>query len=132
MGEPAFSPDGRYVAYVSMESGRFEIFVQSFPGPAGKWQISTEGGEDPVWSRNGKEIFYVASGSRLMSVPVTAGETFQAGNPQLLFEARFKGANGQQYDVSADGQKILVDAEVAELGVTPITLVQNWLTGKKR
>jgi len=131
-GEPAFSPDGRYVAYVSLESGRNEIYVQEFPGPGGKWQISAEGGEDPVWSRDGKEIFYVASATRLTAVPVKTSPTFEAGNPTFLFEARFKGERGQQYDVSADGQRFLVNADVAELSVSPVTLIQNWLTGKKR
>ncbi len=131
-GEPVFSADGRFVVYVSAESGRFEIYVQAFPGPGGKWQVSTEGGEDPHWSRDGKEIFYVAPGNRLMVVPVKTGPEPQPGTPQLLFEARFRQDTGQQYDITADGQRFLIAADLSAASASPITLVQNWLTGRKR
>ncbi len=131
-GEPVFSSDGRFVVYVSAESGRFEIYLQAFPGPGGKWQVSTEGGEDPHWSRDGKEIFYIAPGNRLMVVPVKPGPEPQPGTPRFLFEARFRQDTGQQYDVSADGQRFLIAADLSEASASPITLVQNWLTGRKR
>ncbi|MFI5184275.1 MAG: TolB family protein, partial [Vicinamibacteria bacterium] len=131
-GEPVFSPDGHFTLYASAESGRLEVYVQAFPGPGGKWQLSTEGGEDPLWSRDGKEIFYIAPGNRLMVVPVKAGPEPQPGTPRFLFEARFRQDTGQQYDVSADGQRFLIAADLSEANASPITLVQNWLTGRKR
>jgi Tol biopolymer transport system component len=130
-GEPAFSPDGKWMAYVSNESGKNEIYVRTFPDTGGKWQISTSGGEDPLWSRDGAEIFY-DSGTKLMTVPVKTSPAFEAGTPQLLFEARFRADNGVQYDVSADGKKFLVDQDITESTLAPITLVQNWLAGRKR
>ena len=106
--------------------------MQAFPGPGGKWQLSTEGGEDPSWSRDGKEIFYIAPGNRLMAVPVKAGRIPSPGRRSFLFEARFRQDTGQQYDVSADGQRFLIAADLSEASASPITLVQNWLTGRKR
>ncbi|HWC65296.1 MAG TPA: protein kinase, partial [Thermoanaerobaculia bacterium] len=129
-GEPAFSPDGKWIAYVSNESGKNEIYVRTFPDTGGKWQISTAGGEDPVWSRDGTEIFYDV-GTRLMSVPVKTSPAYEAGTPQLLFEARFRADNGVQYDVSADGKKFLVDQDLTQAADAPITLVQNWLARKR-
>jgi eukaryotic-like serine/threonine-protein kinase len=131
-GEPVFSPDGHFVLYASAESGRLEVYVQAFPGPGGKWQLSTEGGEDPAWSRDGKEIFYIAPGNRLMTVPVKPGPEPQPGTPRFLFEARFRQDTGQQYDISADGQRFLIAADLSEANASPVTLVQNWLTGRKR
>jgi len=77
---PQFSPDGRWLAYISDESGRFEIYVQPYPGPGGKWQISTEGGTEPVWNRNGRELFY-RSGGRMMAVDIATQPGFAAGKP---------------------------------------------------
>ena len=131
-GEPVFSPDGKWIAYVSNESGKNEIYVRSFPDTGGKWQISTEGGEDPIWSRGGGEVFYIASSTRVMTVPVKAGSTFEAGTPQFLFEARIRPDTGAQYDVSKDGKRLLVDVDVTEAAETPIALVQNWLAGRKK
>ncbi len=131
-GEPVFSPDGRFAVYVSAESGRFEIYVMAFPGPGGKWQVSTEGGEDPSWSHDGKEIFYIAHGNRLMVVPVKVGPDPEPGTPKLLFEARFRQDIGQQYNATADAQRFLIAADLSEASASPITLIQNWLTGRKR
>ena len=88
---PMFSPDGRWLAwlaYVSDESGREEVYVQPFPGPGGKWQISTEGGSEPVWARNGRELFY-RNGQKMIAVEITARPTFAAARPRLLFEAPY-------------------------------------------
>ena len=82
----AFSPDGRWIAYVSDESGRPEVYVQTFPVSTAKWRVSTNGGTQPRWRRDGKEIFYLASDSRLMAVAVSAGASFEAGIPAALFE----------------------------------------------
>ena len=82
-----FSPDGRWVAYESNESGRYEIYVQPFPGPGGKWQVSTNGGTAPVWRRDGKELFYVAPDRKLMAVPVKTGAVFEPETAAPLFES---------------------------------------------
>jgi len=129
-GEPTFSPDGKWIAYTSAESGKFEVYVRAFPDTGGKWQISSAGGEDPVWSRDGAEIFYDL-GTRVVSVPVKTSPAFEAGSPQLLFEAPIRGDSGVQFDVTADGKKFLIDADVTESAEAPITLVQNWLAKKR-
>ena len=77
---PRFSPDGRWLAYISDESGRYEIYVQPYPGPGGKWQISTEGGTEPVWNPNGRELFY-RSGDKMMAVDIATQPRFAAGKP---------------------------------------------------
>ncbi len=130
-----FSPDGRWVAYVSAESGRPEIYVQPFPGPGGKWQISTAGGSMPAWRRDGKELFYIAPDSKLMVARVRTGSTFEAEVPESLFESRqksFGGLTRRQYDVSPDGQRFLVNWAMEEESSTPITLVQNWTAKARR
>jgi hypothetical protein len=85
---PQFSPDGRWLAYISDESGRDEIYVQPYPGPGGKWEISTEGGTEPVWNPNGQELFY-RSGDKMMAVDVTTQLGFAAGKPRMLFEGPY-------------------------------------------
>jgi len=142
-GAPTFSPDGHWLAYVSNESGRPEVYVQPYPGPGGKWQISTEGGTEPAWNRNGRELFY-RSGDKMMALDVTTQPTFSAGKSKMLFERRYFTSDfplvGTAYDVSADGQRFLMvkDAEQAS-AVTQINVVLNWFeelkqkvpTGKK-
>jgi Tol biopolymer transport system component/predicted Ser/Thr protein kinase len=122
-----FSPDGRWLAYQSDESGRPEIYVQPFPGPGGKWQISTEGGGGPLWARNGRELFY-SNGSQMMTVDIKTEPTFTAGKPRLLFEGQYVA-----YDVSQDGQRFLmVQAVEPEQPATQINLVLNWFEELKR
>ena len=84
---PRFSPSGRWLAYVSDESGRPEIYVQPYPGPGGKWQISTEGGTEPVWNPNGRELFY-RSGDKMMAVDIATQPSFAAGKPRVLLRDR--------------------------------------------
>jgi eukaryotic-like serine/threonine-protein kinase len=127
-----FSPDGRWMAYQSEESGRTEIYVMSLPGPGGKWQVSTAGGRLAAWSRNGKEIFYLAPDGKLMSVDVKTTPTFQAGIPKALFSVRIKSTGGRHYDVSADGQKFLINVPARQETAPPVTLVQNWAAGRGR
>jgi dipeptidyl aminopeptidase/acylaminoacyl peptidase len=100
---PAFSPDSRWLAYASDESGRYEIYVQPYPGPGGKWQISTDGGTEPVWAGNG-EIFY-RQGNKMMAVETKTKPAFSAGNPKMLFEGQYVPSlvTMPNYDVSRDG-----------------------------
>ena len=132
-----FSPDGRWLAYSSNESSQFEVYVQPFPvpGPAGapKWQVSTEGGSEPVWARNGRELFY-RNGDKLMAVDVTLRPSFSRGNPRLLFQGDyFALVHLTNYDVSPDGQRFLMLKETgAEAAASQINFVQNWFEDLKR
>ena len=131
-----FSPDGRFVAYVSDESGRAEVYVQSFPASGGKWQISMGGGDQPQWRRDGGELFYIAPDKTLMAVPVVAGNSFEPGSPAALFVTRIPlgGLTGDRnhYVVAADGQRFLINSLVDEGNKNPITLVLNWQAGLKQ
>jgi Tol biopolymer transport system component len=128
-----FSPDGRWIAYVSDESGTPEVYVQSFPPSGGKWKVSTNGGFTPRWRRDGKELLYLAPDRKIMSLEVrTGGTTFGYGPAKALFEAPVEAANTtatNRYDVSADGQRFLINAPVENTTSAPITVVVNWLAG---
>jgi eukaryotic-like serine/threonine-protein kinase len=132
---PRFSPDGRWLAYLSNESGRYEIYVQPYPGPGGKWQISTEGGTEPVWNPDGRELFY-RSGDKMMAVDITTQPSFSAGKPRVLFEGRYEPAplTNPNYDVSRDGQRFLMlkPAGQADEAATQINVVLNWFEELKR
>ena len=134
-GGAVFSPDGRWLAYVSNESGRYEIYVQPFPGPGGKWQISTEGGREPVWARNGRELFYRNS-NQMMAVEITTEPTFSAGSPRLLFEGAFMSGTVflPYYDVTPDGQRfvMLKPVESETSAPTQINVVLNWFEELKQ
>jgi Tol biopolymer transport system component len=122
-----FSPDGRFLAYQSNESGRPEIYVQSFPGPGGKWQISTSGGREPHWRADGRELYYRASDEKLMAVDVQTKGDLVAGVPQLLFQARFDMAVARnRFLPSADGRRFLAVAPLGREAMTPTTVVLNW------
>jgi Tol biopolymer transport system component/tRNA A-37 threonylcarbamoyl transferase component Bud32 len=129
-----FSPDGKWVAYQSNESGKYEIYVQPFPGPGGKFQVSTNGGTQPRWNKNGKEIFYISLDSKMTAVAVKRSpdnQSLETGTLLTLFPVRIAmgpsaSFQKQQYDVSSDGLRFLVNL-AAEEGVTsPITLISNW------
>jgi Tol biopolymer transport system component len=121
-----FSPDGRWMAYVSDESGAPEIYVTSFPTPGGIRQISTAGGSQPRWRRDGKELFYVALDRNMMAVTVNTGGTFEADAPRALFETGLPPTPIRQgYSVSPDGQRFLLAVPV-EAASPGMTLVQNW------
>jgi Tol biopolymer transport system component len=127
-----FSPDGRWIAYASNESGRAEVYVVPFPGPGGKWQISTAGGRAPVWTRGGREIVYEAPAGEITAVEVSLSPTFRAGIPQALFKTVLRPPPGRQFDVTPDGERFLVNVMPGEQVSDPITLVQNWAAGRKR
>jgi len=134
-GAPRFSPDGRWLAYASDESGRLEIYVQPYPGPGGKWQISTEGGNEPAWNPNGRELFY-RSGDKMMAVEIATQPSFAAGKPRMLFEGQYQLTPGAfpNYDVSPDGQSFLMlkPSEQAQAAPTQINVVLNWFEELKQ
>jgi serine/threonine-protein kinase len=133
---PKFSPDGRWMAYCSDElSGRSEVYVQPYPGPGGKWLISSEGGQEPVWNPNGRELFY-RSGSKIMAVEVDTKSGFSAGTPRMRFEGAYLPTPVvvPNYDVSPDGQRFLMlkPAETQTSAPTQINVVLNWFTELKQ
>ncbi len=125
-----FSPDGKWVAYSSNETGKWEIYVTSFPAPRGKWQVSVGGGEQPRWRGDGKELFYLSPDSKVMAVPVTTGANFDSGTPMALFQATPRQPipiyDLFVYDVSRDGQRFLIITPVKEAEITPMSVVLNW------
>ena len=123
-----FSPNGQYVAYTSDETGRPEIFVQTFPDHLHKWQVSTSGGTEPMWRRDGDELFYLKPDDTVMSVHVkTSASKFDAGIPRPLFKTQLV-ASGQRnhYTVSPDGERFLMIVPTGEARPEPITVVLNW------
>ena len=121
-----FSPDGKFIAYTSTESDKEQVYVVPYPSLAEKWQVSPEGGREPVWSREGKELFYLAPDGQLMSVAVSRkGEELEFGKPAGLFATSFTGGPGQVYDVFPGGQKFVVNSDVATIP-NPMTIVSNW------
>jgi hypothetical protein len=133
------SPNGRWVAYQSNESGQDEIYVQAFPGPGEKSRISTNGGTQVRWRRDARELFYVAPDRRLMAVSVSAGsagDKFDAAPPQSLFLTRIWNnatelSGKQEYAVSNDGQRFLMLVEPADAAVAPIRVISNWTGGRR-
>jgi Tol biopolymer transport system component len=130
---PAFSPDGRFVAYQSNESGRAEVYIQNFPGPGGKWQISTAGGAEAHWRADGKELYYRAPDQKLMAVEIQTAGGFSAGVPQALFAGRFDtGTARNRYFPTADGKRFLTVAPLGREAMTPTTVVLNWFAELQR
>lgn len=123
-----FSPDGHWLAYQSDESGRFEIYIAPFPGPGGKWQISSGGGVWPKWRSDGKALYYLANQGKLMEVPVTTrGSAVQAGVPRQLFQVR----SIENYGPTPDGKRFVILAG-EERAPAPLNLVTNWTVGLKK
>ena len=124
--EGRFSPDGHWVAYVSDETGSDEIYVQAFPLSGGKWRISSGGGSEPEWRKDGLELFYVAADQNLMAVSIKLGSTVDAGKAKSLFPVPVR-AFRRSYAVSGDGQRFLTIRPAGE--THPITVVLNWQAG---
>jgi Tol biopolymer transport system component len=126
------SPDSHWIAYVSQESGKREIFVQSFPPSGGKWQISNGGGTEPSWRGDGKEIYFIA-GSEFKAVDVkAAGSSFEAGIPKSLFQVQLDSANRRnRYLATPDGQRFLLVTTPKSIDTTPFIVVENWQTALK-
>jgi Tol biopolymer transport system component len=131
-----FSPNTRWVAYASDESGRFEVYVRPFPVASGPTQISIAGGTQPEWRRDGKELFYIAADGKLTAVPLTTdGATFSAGTPRGLFDVEVPEPNPPfptDYAVTADGQRFLVNTVVDQPTRPALTVILNWTSGLKK
>ena len=128
-----FSPDGRWLAYVSEETGRAEVYAVAYPRPGPRYRISTDGDWDPRWAANGSEIFYI-SRNKLMAVPVSWNRELMVGKPQMLFQDKFysQGPNISGYDVTSDGQRFVMLQDVGVPAFTQITVVLNWFEELKR
>jgi len=121
------SPDGHYLAYRSNESGQNEVYVQEFPEAKSKFQVSTNGGVDPFWKGDGREIYYRTRDRKIMAVPILPGPTFSTGTPQVLFEATFAAINARSlYRPTTDGQRFLIVSPVGREALPPATIVMNW------
>jgi Tol biopolymer transport system component len=122
----ALSPDGRFLAYLSDESGQMEIYVRPLSSPGGKWKISSEGGTQPVWARSGREIFY-RKGDRMKAVPIETESAFRAGRPVVLFEGKFHlpEVSFPQYDVTSDGERFVMVQDL-ESWPTEVHIILNW------
>ena len=134
------SPNGKWIAYCSDLSGMDEVFVQSFPDMTGQWQISTDGGIDPIWAPDGSELFY-RKGGAIVSVPVETDSTFRHGNAEVLFQGEYGGLDGNTapgHDLSPDGERFLMlktgsgAPDETHEGATEIVLVENWFEELKR
>ncbi len=131
-----FSPDGKWVAYASNETGNWEVYVSPFPNADSKWQVSRTGGEQPRWRRDGKELFYLSADGKIMAVtvkaalPASAGASLEAGSPITLFQTHIRQPISYQdtffYDVTSDGQKFLVNTKVDEPNAAPLSVTLNW------
>lgn len=142
-GSPKFSPGGQWVAYCSNESGALQVYVQAFPGPGAKIQVSNDGGTDPVWRRDGAELFY-RSGDSMMAVSMATGGTLSASRPQELWKGKYShgmssscglpGLSSSNYDVTPDGQRFLMinDDDPATTRSRDVVVVQNWADELKR
>ena len=129
---PAFSPNGRWIAYQSDETGEFEIYLRRFPGGGGMSRVSTGGGSYPVWNPNGRELFY-HSGNKMMAVAVETEGDLVLGRPAVLFERRFSPWGYSDFAVTPDGRRfIALDDSVAEPAPTHLVLVQNFSEELKR
>ena len=133
------SPDGHWMAYTSDKSGANEVYVRPFPKAEGEWKISISGGEQPRWSGNGKELFFLAANGKMTVVRVKAAPGpkpfFDAGTPEPLFDAHMVASQISrefQYDVTADGKRFLINTNVAASSTAPLTVMVNWLAGVKK
>jgi hypothetical protein len=126
---PSLSPDGRWFAYTSNEAGRYEIYVRPTSGAEGRWQISTEGGVEPIWSATGSELFY-RHRDQVLAVDVVTNPTFEHGRPRKLFEGRYALGevkdDARAYDVAQDGQRFLMLRPESESSTGDLKVVVNW------
>jgi Tol biopolymer transport system component len=135
---PAVSPDGRWIAYESNESSRFEVYVRPFPGPGGKWQISNSGGTQPIWSRNSRELFFQNQDHRIMVTDYeTKSDSFVAGRPRLWSDQQLQDPSGDRnYDLAPDGKRFAIfpnlNAPAEEKGSVHVTFLLNFFDELRR
>ncbi len=130
-----FSPDGKWIAYSSNETGDFEVYVQPFPATGAKFQISTHGGAQPRWRGDGKEMYYRARDGKLMAVSITLGAKLEVGLPHMLFQASpdpLYPDLGNSYDVTRDGKRFVINTALDTDRGSPITVIVNWPAAFKR
>jgi serine/threonine protein kinase len=131
--EAQISPDGKWMAYVSNDSGRNQVYITPFPGGGAKWQVSKDGGSSPKWRGDGKELFYLDNSDSIIAVDLTvSGNAIDLGVPRVLFQAVGIQRDYGPYDVTADGKKFLINSGNIAQGGEPLTLVQNWLNAIKK
>ncbi len=124
---PAFSPDGKFLAYTSDESGSWEVYIVPFPRGEGKWQVSSNGGRQPRWRGDGRELFYLSSQHKLMATAIQEkGSSLEVGSPHLLFQGNFSPSVFRICDVTGDGNKFIFVTQPAETDARAITLIANW------
>jgi len=125
-----FSADGRWIAYSSNENGSWEIYVSPFPRADSKWEVSRGGGKEPRWRRDGKELFYLSADGKMMAVPVKTSGIFEAGTPVALFQTHLRqpisALDHVSYDVTADGQKFLLNSKSSFVNTAPVSVILNW------
>jgi Tol biopolymer transport system component len=134
-GQATFSPDGKWIAYESDESGRSEVYVECFPrheSDSRRWQISRNGGGQPKWRGDGKEIYYIMVNGKMMAVTISTGGSFTASEPRLLFQTRALPRTRNLFDVTRDGTRFLVNVPLEWASSSPITVVANWTEGFRR
>jgi Tol biopolymer transport system component len=128
-----FSPDGQWLSYVSNESGKAEVYVQPFPTTGSKWTISSNGGSDPRWRADGRELFYLAADGRLMAVAIDTSNGFRALVPQALFQTRIRPATNiyhMSVDVTPDGQRFMIKTPADGVVMPALTIVINSTLGQ--
>jgi len=127
-----FSADGKWIAYSSNENGNWEIYVSPFPRADSKWQVSRGGGKEPRWQRDGKELFYLSPDGKMMAVPVKTDGSFEAGAPVVLFQTHLRqpisALDHVSYDVTADGQKFLLNSKSSFVNTAPVSVILNWIS----
>ncbi|MBI4474562.1 MAG: PD40 domain-containing protein, partial [Acidobacteria bacterium] len=135
----SLSPDGRWLAFATNESGKYQIVVRTFPEAEGRWQASVDGGLEPRWRGDGKELFYVGPDGKLMATPIQVkpDRTLEIGRPVPLFDTPLSGTNYQAgyihgYDVARDGQRFLLNIPQREANSTPITVILNWTAALRK
>ena len=127
-GNGMVSPDGRWIAYISDESGRNEVYVRGFPRSSGKWQVSTEGAREPLWSRGGRELFYRTLEGNLKVVAVTLDPVFSAGKARLVYSGPFRMGGRTNFDITPEGDRFLIVTDPEAAPIKQLRVVLNWLT----